>query len=652
MEVQNKFSYRPDIDGLRAIAVLVVVFFHAFPKVLTGGFVGVDIFFVISGFLITSIILNDLKKNNFSISHFYSKRIKRIFPSLILVLCSIFLLSWFVLLPDELAQLGKHIAAGSGFIANIVLWKESGYFDTLSELKPLLHLWSLAIEEQFYIVWPFFIILLWRKKKIVPFVIVIVLIISFLISISMLKINPTGAFYSPLSRFWEILLGAALAFFQQNKSTQPKIHPLKHFQSMIGLILIAFAVLTFNEKTAFPGWYALLPAIGTLLIINTPKSSFLNSKILSSRLLVFVGLISYPLYLWHWPLLSIARITNEGTPNNKIIMCILLLSFILSTLTFIIVERPFRLKKSTGIFQWATSFLCLLLLGIGSGGYYAYLKKGIPGRAAVKNIAEAITPWTMELPGTVDCLESFTTVASSFCRKTIKTPNVAILGDSHAGALFSGFVQNPNSDFNQIVVYGSGSCQPSLGYAQERPGCNTQLKTSLMLVAQDPNIKTVVLTSYFRPLIFNNLEVRAKYKTGYSNTFDFLLKNRKNVIVILDTPTLDFSPNICIKRRPYYLTKEYLNSKNLNLDCSYPFEDHKTQRIHYNSFMKDLALKYPQIIFYDPTDIFYKANKIWAILDGNLMYADFNHMNSFGSKKVIAHLIEHLLGNKKKLITK
>lgn len=217
-------KYRPDIDGLRAIAVLSVVIFHAFPNLLKGGFIGVDIFFVISGFLISTIILNGLEKDSFSFVEFYSRRIKRIFPALLLVLIASFVLGWFVLLADEYKQLGKHIAGGAGFVSNFVLWKESGYFDNTSETKPLLHLWSLGIEEQFYIVWPLLLWFVWKQRLNPLTITLIVMLSSFILNISTVQSDAVAAFYSPQTRFWELLTGSILAYVTLNQSiNQSKI---------------------------------------------------------------------------------------------------------------------------------------------------------------------------------------------------------------------------------------------------------------------------------------------------------------------------------------------------------------------------------------------------------------------------------------------
>src|SRR3984893_5065831 len=313
-------KYRADIDGLRALAVLSVVGFHAFPKWVKGGFIGVDIFFVISGFLISTIIFANLERNRFSFVEFYSRRVKRIFPALLLVLIASFAFGWFALPPDEYKQLGKHIAAGAGFISNLVLWNESGYFDDAAETKPLLHLWSLGIEEQFYIVWPF---LLWfaRKRRFTLLLITVTVAgVSFALNIFKIHSDPVATFYSLQTRLWELSLGSILAYLALfNQSALQRIQlQYRNVQSLCGSALLAVGILLITVERAFPGWWALLPTVGTALVISAGSQAWINRLILSNRVLVWFGLISYPLYLWHRPVLTFAHIVEEDIPSPKI----------------------------------------------------------------------------------------------------------------------------------------------------------------------------------------------------------------------------------------------------------------------------------------------------------------------------------------------
>lgn len=365
--------YRPDIDGLRAIAVLPVVAFHAFPTWMKGGFIGVDVFFVISGFLISTIIFENLDKGTFSFTEFYARRVRRIFPALTVVLIACMIFGWLVLLPDELNQLGKHIVAGTGFVSNLILWNEVGYFDNSAETKPLLHLWSLGIEEQFYIVWPLLLWLAWRWRFNLLILASMIAILSFALSVKGIKQDPAATFYSPLTRFWELLCGTLLAWHSLQKADLSRnvkkllanFSPTKIFItnnllkentrirnqnyrlisnafSFSGLLLLGYGFLKINKDLSFPGYWALIPVLGTALIIQAGPQAWFNQKILSNKLLIWFGLISFPLYLWHWPILSFGQIIYFDVPPLKFRVIAVTTSIFLAWFTVKLVEKPFR----------------------------------------------------------------------------------------------------------------------------------------------------------------------------------------------------------------------------------------------------------------------------------------------------------------------
>ena len=356
MDTKQRLHYRSDIDGLRALAVLAVVAFHAIPNRFPGGFVGVDVFFVISGFLISSIILNDLKRDCFSFANFYVRRIRRIFPALTLVLVASWVAGWYILEPEAYAMLGQHMMAGAGFASNIILWSEQGYFDPIAGSKPLLHLWSLGIEEQFYLIWPLLLTLASRATWKISIWILSLLLISFLISILALDKYPVATFYLLFGRFWELLLGALLAYVQLNHFNALKsLQAAKAFQfnkipvyardivSLVGLVLIVAAIFILSEKSSFPGALALIPTVGATMLIAAGQDSWTNKYLLSHKWMVATGIISYPLYLWHWPLFTFARITSPMSeyPRSMITMLVGIALF-LSYLTYLFVEKPLR----------------------------------------------------------------------------------------------------------------------------------------------------------------------------------------------------------------------------------------------------------------------------------------------------------------------
>ena len=396
-------KYRPDIDGLRAVAVLAVVAFHAFPSWVRGGFIGVDVFFVISGYLISTIILDNLDKGTFSFTEFYARRIKRIFPALLLVLIACFAFGWFTLLADEYKQLGKHIAAGAGFISNFSLWNEAGYFDNSAETKPLLHLWSLGIEEQFYIVWPLLLWFAWKRKFNLLTITIVVAIASFVLNIKGIKHDMVATFYSPQTRFWELLSGSLLAWitlYKKDNFANVKLKldywlslivhsekqeadgkTLLNVLSFIGLLLLVYGFWRINKELSFPGKWALLPVLGAVLIITAGSKAWVNRTILSNKVAVWFGLISFPLYLWHWSILSFARIVESEVPSRNIRIAAVVLSIALAWLTYKLVERPLRFGNHS---KAKVTVLVLLMASIGASGFYLFNKNGFEESLKIK----------------------------------------------------------------------------------------------------------------------------------------------------------------------------------------------------------------------------------------------------------------------------
>jgi peptidoglycan/LPS O-acetylase OafA/YrhL len=457
MNNYSHLDYRRDIDGLRALAVLSVIFYHAFPKYLKGGFVGVDIFFVISGYLITSIILKNLENNNFCLFEFYARRIKRIFPALILVLFSCTALGWFILTDVEYILLAKHIKASALFYTNFELAKEAGYFDVASISKPLLHLWSLAVEEQFYIFWPL-LLMLGRKFGLnLLSIITATILLSFFISIKILYKNPVNAFYFPWYRMWELISGSLLAYINlKNLPTIEKFKkPINHYlniiiynsysrhrnttlqetASVIGFLMIILSIIYLKKSNNFPGWKAALPIIGSVLIIAAGTNTWINKKILSQKLLVGIGLISYPLYLWHWSLLSFAHILDGGNVLKNIIWITLLIILILSWITYKFFEKPIRSSKDKKFVLFA---LTLCLIAVGSFSNFISKNKGYPTREA--NLSASLPPTlSLDLKSfskiKIDCLSGQELKSSEplYCAKNSNKPKFFVLGDSHGG---------------------------------------------------------------------------------------------------------------------------------------------------------------------------------------------------------------------------
>jgi peptidoglycan/LPS O-acetylase OafA/YrhL len=449
--------YRPDIDGLRAIAVMLVVLFHAFPEAMRGGFVGVDIFFVISGFLITGIIARELDLGRFSLLGFYNRRIRRIFPALIVVLCSVLVLGWLWMLPAAYAQLSSDVFASAAFFANIALLLQSGYFDVEAAKKPLLHLWSLGIEEQFYLFWPLILMLAARLRLSLVKVAIVIGLASFALNVALIGSNPVATFYLPFTRAWELLAGAALACGWIKLG---QTEAASNLRAAIGISLVAVAAAMLDTNSAFPGWWAVLPVLGGALLLSAPHAWGCR-HVLASPVMVWIGLISYPLYLWHWPLLVFLALIKFAPLTLLERGLIVGLSIALAWATYRFVEIPFRFGRPSPA----------RLLGLGGG--MALIAAA--GAVVVEN-----SGFDFRLPGEIRGMTKVTTQSAQWrvhqclidlsremsfadsCVDRGRRPLILVWGDSTAGALMPGLRKAQESRAFGIAQFTSNSCIPAL----------------------------------------------------------------------------------------------------------------------------------------------------------------------------------------------
>jgi peptidoglycan/LPS O-acetylase OafA/YrhL len=481
-------SYRPDVDGLRAIAVLAVVLFHAFPSALPGGFIGVDIFFVISGFLISKIIHSDLEKSSFSIAKFYSRRIRRIFPALLVVLVATTAMGWFIQFPNEFRQLGKHLAGCAAFLSNILLWDESGYFDVASETKPLLHLWSLAVEEQFYFVWPLLMALVWRLRWNFKMVTATLLAVSFAVNLYQVANDPGAAYFLPFSRFWELLAGAMLAHLVRANRIIPS--RLVQPASSLGIAALVLGFVLIDSSSAFPGWWAILPILGAFLLLWAGEKGWWNTHLLSRRPVVWIGLISYPLYLWHWPIFSFLRIhAGETMPGVPVRIAAIALAFLLAYLTYRLVEGPIRHNPSRKV----VPFL-LTGLGVMAAAGVSMFFRAIPPRLNAPELTEIIqasSEWTF--PGRLVPKQGF---LGAYEMPPRGKPTTLFIGDSHLGQYFvriGEFVATNPDRANDVLAITHGGCPPIPDvHNPDDPGCNAMVG-KMYETADSPEIHAVVV---------------------------------------------------------------------------------------------------------------------------------------------------------------
>jgi peptidoglycan/LPS O-acetylase OafA/YrhL len=537
----SQLRYRADIDGLRALAVLGVIAFHAAPGFLPGGFTGVDIFFVISGYLISGILYRAVVGGKFTFREFYARRIRRLFPALVTLLLLTLAYGWVLLLPDELRRLGKQVAAGTVFLQNFVLWQESGYFDISANLKPLLHLWSLAVEEQFYILFPPVMILLWKKRW--PFVPVmaVLLLASFILNLVMSFQDPVPDFFLTPYRSWEFLAGALLAWHHFGKGHEGGRHGV--WMAPLGMILLVMGLTLLHPGTPYPGWRALLPVGGSLLVIGAGPSAWINKRLLSLRPVVLIGLVSYPLYLFHWPLLSFLHIVRGAHPPATEVLSALLMAAILAVAAYLFVEKPIRHHPS----RLTVPGLCILF--VLCGGFGALVWKGVipakPVPLHVSQIREALAD--------NDIMEGLPQSGRVWINRLGGSgPQTVVLGDSNAQmyiARIRKILGTTSAGDRGVLLVTAGGVPPfpEVGNALKK-NCPFLIPSFKEALASDPRIDRVVIASLWNQYFFDSYgylyrdeplsraEVREKALAAFGSMIRGLVDSGKSVVVVLDIP--------------------------------------------------------------------------------------------------------------------
>jgi peptidoglycan/LPS O-acetylase OafA/YrhL len=634
--------YRAEIDGLRGIAVLAVVGFHAFPDYFPGGFVGVDVFFVISGFLISSIILRQLSRSQFTIADFYTRRVRRIFPALLVVLAACLLFGGLVLLPNELEELGKHIGSAALFASNFTLWFESGYFDTTAEFKPLLHLWSLGIEEQFYLLWPLLLLLLWRRPRMIRGSVALLTLASFVLCLIIGSRSSVANFYFPFSRFWELGLGCLLAVLKQSPESAGRWlghYPFRTVRygrltkmadsllPIVGVGLIAVSLLLFDRKTVFPGWAALVPTVGAMCVIAARSDSWFQRRVMASGVLVFVGVISYPLYLWHWPTLSFAAILEAGTPASAIRGVAVLLSFVLAWLTFVLVERPIRAQRSGRVSVALAAGLSIL----GAAGLGTYALRGFPERFDID--VRALTPEPRRnhlCPGEFRLHRLF-----NYCKGTQSAPPAAIfLGDSRAQSVYDGVADTLGAR-HSLTLLARGGCPPFLGgdlHYLNQQGCK-EVWDSFAKYVEEAKPRLVVLVGGGIHLL-DPADARLEKTSDFATLEDAFKYGLRELIIALGKT----SRVVYIRPLPYFESAPscFLRPVSLPGNRCFPTIQRSALEATMASFdriLYELRDEIPQLQLVDGIAALCDTTSCSQTLpSGELMYADHIHLSSAGGR--------------------
>lgn len=537
-------KYRPDIDGLRAIAVLAVLGYHAFPQWVPGGFVGVDVFFVISGYLITLVLMNDLRRRTFSLAGFYGRRIRRIFPALVVVLAAVTLAGWLCLLSTELKYVGKHVAAGAAFASNFASWRETGYFAPEARMKPLLHLWSLGIEEQFYLIWPVLLYVAFRLRINMALLMLLLVVSSFWLAFKYASSEPLTGFFTPWARAWELAAGGLLTVLELGRRRSFYI-ALPSFAKPIlacaGIAAILFASIRLGAEGHYPGIKVVLPVAGAWLLIAVGPHNWISRHVLSQPAVVFCGLISFPLYLWHYPLLTGSRLLGVN-PNMLACAVLLIVSFILAVLTYRFVERPMRFGPYPAL---NTGLLCGLLAIIAATGWAIERGSIHPHNdsAAIRRIEEARNDW--HFPGSLQPFDFngrtfYQTAAASAGDRT-----VLYFGDSnmeqYAPRIVRLTAESPQR-YPRAVFATQGGCTPLPHFLPpSRASFCGAFVQSALAYAQSPAVSTVVVSALWEIYI---VAFTSEYKaTGPADAYQDLehmlagfRRSGKSVLLILPMP--------------------------------------------------------------------------------------------------------------------
>jgi len=611
----------------------------------------------------------------FSFIDFYSRRVRRIFPSLIFCLLTFLVLGWFVLLPDEYSLFGKHTMGASAYVSNLLLWSEAGdYFQTASQTKPLLHLWSLGIEEQFYLIWPLVLFIAYKLNFNIFTLALVGALASFGFELRSVHENPTSAFYSPFLRFWELMAGSILAWLklykgemftgiankagpylsamlQRDSTKTDSVRLCGNILSVIGLALILTAVFAIDNK-AFPGYKALLPVMGAVLMIAAGKDAFLNRYLLSNRVMVWFGLISYPLYIWHWPFLSFAWIVGGEMPELKVRIGCVVLAVIMSAVTYYFVEPRLRWGGYGG--YKAAGLLSVMVL-IGVTGYSIERHDGYTARMddSEQPYMDAINKKLEEYKQTCWKLFPEWKRSDSFNQCRLQKPSgqntIALIGDSHSQHLYSGLIARSEENAG-IAVFSQGCGNPLIGLQPDL------LSVAYDYILKDKNIKKVVISynprCYRRAYEKHNKTTDSSefYSTLYEasrKTYESLTKAGKEIFVVLDNPVYSgnaFSKcHASVVKRPL-ITPYFLYSNSVN-SCSESISQilgRGTIEV-WKKAARTAAEGFNNIHFIDLEDIFCHDGTC-SMLDhnGNMLYDDGSHLNTKGSVYVAPFIMNQL----------
>ena len=667
-------NYRAEIDGLRALAVLPVVFFHAGFDIFGGGFVGVDVFFVISGYLITTIIFREKEAGTFSLIIFYERRVRRVLPALFFVILVSLSFCWLFFSSKDMRSFSQGLVAVTLFASNLLFYIRAGYFDVASELNPLLHTWSLAVEEQYYLLFPLFILLFWKfgKRKIVLSLAIISLSSLFAAQYGS-NAYPSFTFYLLPTRGWEILVGAFVAIYESRRTIADDIIKdnslLMQTGSLFGFAIIIYSIFSFNEQTPFPSFYALIPTVGTAAVILFARRDTLVYKLLTIRVLVGLGLISYSLYLWHQPIFAIARYVSVEKLSQTFILTLILAAVLLAYLTWMFIEKPFRDRNyftQKQIFTFS-SMASVLFICIGLSGHFRLIKDRDFSEVTIEGVTVKIEKkfWGIEY-NSVNC--SYPEIPETVCvidGNNQLAGNVILAGDSHARVLSEAIFLDKKY-YNKFIDLTASGCPFVLGLGvftgRNDTKCTKDYQQSRFdFINNIKGRKSVILHArwalYYHGDGFDNtvggFEKRDRIVAVRQSSIPPIIRKEEYIKNINHTvETLTNSSDLVIIVKPSHINGWNVTDRmervvrmvhsmaEVEKLMSIPFLPVKRRLSEINNLFDALAKKYDNLLLIDPTAFTCDADKniCYGFRDGKLLFTDIDHL-SLNINRILAKKI-------------
>jgi peptidoglycan/LPS O-acetylase OafA/YrhL len=629
---------RPDIQGLRAVAVAAVVAHHAFRRQITGGYVGVDIFFVISGFLISGILIRDIENQRFSVLNFYRRRVRRIFPALLPLMFCTLVAGYFLLGPLPYRELARNSISTMLFVSNFDFWKLSGYFSSAAELKPLLHMWSLAVEEQFYILYPPILYLIWRggQRRRGAALILLAIVLSVVAAELIRSRSESAAYYLLPARAFELLLGALIS--------TGVIAPIKSKSrnstySWVGLMLIVVPIVLYTPDTPFPGLTALIPCLGTAILIHAGQGTGTSSaaRLISVQPFRFVGDVSYSFYLWHWPVLAFMR--NVYSTNLTLIQsaAAIVLALAAASASYYFIEQPFLGEKGRRL-PYISLGVASIAIFCAAGGLI-YIRQGLPVRFSpeVRGLFAAANDFNVRRNVChYDNNSGAATYATncSFGAQSAK-PDTAVWADSHGAELAVVLGDRAKSQSRSVMEITSSGCPPALKFAwSQRPHCPERNQGSLEGLVADSDIRTVIIAA--NAAVYPDPQA---LMSGLEESVKSLVAVNKAVILVKQIPVMDFDP----PQRIGISTVLGIGISDIGMKTF----DQVRRSKSWNAFLDELATKYAAVTTFDPQTYLCDSNICRAYDDHDgVLYFNPDHLSLRGANAVFKELMDRLYGTK------